>query len=210
MDVHPPHNPIHSVKEFMIHLLAITIGLLIALGLESSVEWLHHRHMARDAREDIFEEIRANRQDVARQLRALPAEQKRLEEMVSWLDDAQKGRARKPLGDFMWTSVLLRDSAWNAASSTGAIAFMSYDEVKQYSQLYAVQRLYSSVLARNLNDRHEMNVFMARMDMPVKLSDAEFERGRQILLSEELTIEEFRELDSILYGTYGKSEPQKK
>lgn len=37
MEVHPPHKPIHSVKEFMVHLLAITIGLLIALGLEASV-----------------------------------------------------------------------------------------------------------------------------------------------------------------------------
>jgi hypothetical protein len=34
----------------MVHQQAITIGLLIALGLESSVEWLHHRHLARDAR----------------------------------------------------------------------------------------------------------------------------------------------------------------
>ncbi len=46
MDVHAPHKPIHSIKEFLVHLLAITIGLLIALGLESSVEWVHHRHLA--------------------------------------------------------------------------------------------------------------------------------------------------------------------
>jgi hypothetical protein len=58
MDVHPPHGPIHTVKEFMVHLLAITIGLLIALGLEGSVEWVHHRHLARDARENIFQEKR--------------------------------------------------------------------------------------------------------------------------------------------------------
>lgn len=53
MEVHPPHSPIHSVKEFMVHLLAITIGLLIALGLEASVEWLHHRSLVREARENM-------------------------------------------------------------------------------------------------------------------------------------------------------------
>jgi len=32
-----------SVKEFLIHMLAITIGLLIAVGIEGLVE-LHHEH----------------------------------------------------------------------------------------------------------------------------------------------------------------------
>ena len=40
MEVHPPHSPVRSIKDFMVHLLAITIGLLIALGLEASVEWM--------------------------------------------------------------------------------------------------------------------------------------------------------------------------
>jgi hypothetical protein len=38
VEVYPPYKPIHSVKEFMVHQQAITIGLLIALGLESFVE----------------------------------------------------------------------------------------------------------------------------------------------------------------------------
>ena len=137
MEVHPPHAPIHSIKEFMVHLLAITIGLLIALGLESSVEWVHHRHLARDARENILKEVRANRQMVARQLSVLPAEEKRLDEILSGVDDVQHGRPTKPLADFMWTSILLQDSAWRTASSTGAVAFMSYDEVQRYSALMA-------------------------------------------------------------------------
>ena len=204
MDVHIPHRPIHSFKEFMVHLLAITIGLLIALGLESSVEWLHHRHLARDARENISQEIRANQQDVVRQLNALPAEEKRLDEILSLVDDVQHNRPHKPLGDFMWTGVLLRDSAWNATSSTGAIAFMDYSEVKQYSQLYAVQQLYGSTTERNLLGRHDMNVFLKRMDAPGKLSDAEFESGKRTITSEIMIAREFRELDGFLNGIYTK------
>ena len=33
MEVHAPHSPVRSIKDFMVHLLAITIGLLIAPGL---------------------------------------------------------------------------------------------------------------------------------------------------------------------------------
>jgi hypothetical protein len=60
VEVHPPQSPIHSVKDFMLHLLAITIGLLIALGLEGSVEWMHHRHLVREAKENIAQEIHHN------------------------------------------------------------------------------------------------------------------------------------------------------
>jgi hypothetical protein len=41
MEVHPPHAPLHSWKDFWIHLGTITIGLLIAISLEQSVEALH-------------------------------------------------------------------------------------------------------------------------------------------------------------------------
>jgi len=208
MEVHPPHGPVHSVKEFMVHLLAITIGLLIALGLESSVEWLHHRHMAQDARENIFQEIAANKKDIARQLTALPAEQKRMEEILRWIDDAQKSHSVQPLEDFNWTSVLLRDSAWNATSSTGAIAFLKYDEVKRYSQLYAVQKLYGSVLERNLQERHEMNVFILRIEGGGKLSDAEFENAKNIVQSVKLRLLEFGELDGVLEANYARFLPR--
>ena len=204
MEVHPPHGPIHSIKEFMVHLLAITIGLLIALGLESSVEWVHHRHLARDARENILQEVRANRQMVARQLSVLPAEEKRLDEILSGVDDVQHGRPTNPLGDFMWTSILLQDSAWRTASSTGAVAFMSYDEVQRYSVLYGVQQLNGSILDRNLADRHEMDVFIDRMQSPGKLSDAEFESGKRSILSAKFRELEFNEIDTALNASYTK------
>ena len=204
MDVHAPHKPIHSIKEFLVHLLAITIGLLIALGLESTAEWVHHRHLARDARENIFQEFRANQKDVLRQLKALPAEEKHLDELLALVDDAQHGRPHKPYEDFMWTGVLIRDSAWNAASSTGAIAFMNYDEVKRYSQIYDLQKLYISLMDRNLQDRHQMNVFFARMSASGKLSDAEFENGKRIILSEKLEIQEYQEIDNYLNDGYSR------
>jgi len=204
MEVHPPHGPIHSIKEFMVHLLAITIGLLIALGLESSVEWVHHRHLARDARENILQEVRANQQMVARQLSVLPAEEKRLDEILRGVDDVQHGRPTKQLGDFMWTSILLQDSAWRTASSTGAVAFMSYDEVQRYSVLYGVQQLNGSILDRNLADRHEMDVFIDRMQSPGKLSDAEFESGKRSILSAKFRELEFNEIDTALNASYTK------
>ena len=33
MDIHPPEGPVHSFKDFLFHLLTVTIGILIALSL---------------------------------------------------------------------------------------------------------------------------------------------------------------------------------
>ena len=45
IEVHPPDEKIHGVRDFLLHLFTITIGLLIALGLEAGVERLHHHHL---------------------------------------------------------------------------------------------------------------------------------------------------------------------
>ena len=61
LDVHAPHQTVHTWKDFRIHIAAITIGLLMALGLESTVEWLHHRHQAQQALELLRQELDQNR-----------------------------------------------------------------------------------------------------------------------------------------------------
>ena len=178
MDVHPPHKPIHSVKEFLVHLLAITIGLLIALGLEASVEWVHHRHQAQDARENILQEIRDNQKDVVEYLNTLPAQEKALEDNLGVVNDLQHGRPHKPLEVFSWSNMRFQDSAWNAASSSGAIGFMGYDEVKRYERLYNSQKIIGSFMERHLDDRIEVRIFLNHIQSKDKLSDAELENGK--------------------------------
>jgi len=61
MEVHPPEHPIHTWREFFIHMGTITLGLLIAIGLEQSVEWMHRRHERHQLHQDLIEETEANR-----------------------------------------------------------------------------------------------------------------------------------------------------
>ena len=50
LDVHMPHAT-HTWRDFWIHLGTITLGLLIAIGLEQSVEWMHRIHDQHQIRE---------------------------------------------------------------------------------------------------------------------------------------------------------------
>lgn len=60
LDVHPPEHAAHSWRDFAIHIATIVIGLLIAVGLEQSVEFFHHRHQRHQMLEDIREEGESN------------------------------------------------------------------------------------------------------------------------------------------------------
>jgi hypothetical protein len=60
LDVHPPHEPINTWKGFALHIATIVIGLLIAVGLEQTVEYFHHRHDVREAREALAAEHEEN------------------------------------------------------------------------------------------------------------------------------------------------------
>ena len=52
LDVHTPHETTRTWKDFFIHVAIITIGLLIAIGLEQTVEYFHHRRQAAEMAEN--------------------------------------------------------------------------------------------------------------------------------------------------------------
>lgn len=64
MEIHAPEGPVTSLKEFLVHIGIVTIGILIALSLEGLLEWHHHRELVEEARANIASEIRDNRKDL--------------------------------------------------------------------------------------------------------------------------------------------------
>jgi hypothetical protein len=53
LDIHPAHHAASTWRDFFIHIATIVIGLLIAVGLEQTVEYFHHRHLGREAHEQL-------------------------------------------------------------------------------------------------------------------------------------------------------------
>lgn len=58
LEVHAPHESIHTWKDFAIHIATIVIGLLIAVGLEQTVEYFHHQHQAAEFEEHLRADLR--------------------------------------------------------------------------------------------------------------------------------------------------------
>jgi hypothetical protein len=68
LDVHPPHHAASTWRDFFIHIATIVLGLLIAISLEQTVEFFHHRHQRHQLQEDLHNEAEQNLQVIDRDL----------------------------------------------------------------------------------------------------------------------------------------------
>ena len=142
LDVHPPHAPTHTWRDFLIHIATIVIGLLIAVGLEQTVEAIHHRIEVTEARKALQAEfddnlliyrvnfagtrfIRQEMQDnllillFLRQHPGTPEE--KLPGTLSWIERAEYAN----------------DAAWKTAQQSSVTAHMPRSEVASLNRAYS-------------------------------------------------------------------------
>jgi hypothetical protein len=153
IDVHPPEHGIHGSRDFLIHLLTITVGLLIALGLEASVEALHHRQERKEAEAMIRREIADNGDMIEQGMPQFKTELAGMTTVVQTLEDLSQGRpGTLHEADFVFHQAPLRDSAWRTAASTGVLSYMDHSQVEKFSDAYKEQDQLEGVEVATLDD----------------------------------------------------------
>ncbi|HEX3949783.1 MAG TPA: hypothetical protein VHW95_08040 [Steroidobacteraceae bacterium] len=140
MDVHPTHHAPLSWRDFFLQLLMITIGLFIALTLQAGVESLHHRHLVRDARENLSREIESNHKRYTENVQALDKNRRQLAQNIDQLRDLRSG---KPIDEsalhWGWDWNSYSEASWKTARDTGAVTYMNSDLVNAYTEVYTQQ-----------------------------------------------------------------------
>ncbi len=136
LDVHPPHKAIHGTGEFLLHLFTITIGLLIAVGIEGAVERHHHTDLAKEAQEVLNGEIRKNEASVTDALNGIARERRQMQSNLDSIARVQSDPKADANIDVSYSSVGLEETAWHTAQATDAIAYMPYDKAEKYSSIY--------------------------------------------------------------------------
>jgi len=61
IEVHAPHDPVHSWTGAFIHIAIIVVGLLIAVGLDETVEYFHHLHQRHELETALRAETERNK-----------------------------------------------------------------------------------------------------------------------------------------------------
>ena len=168
MEVHPPHHPIMSWKEFGIHLVAITIGLLIAVGIEGLVERHREHVLVREAHETLHAEIEYNSKKMEDAVAEIGLERSAMETNIKALtrvlENPKDNDAQNSSVSADYSIVGLHDTAWKTAQATNALAYMPYEEAQRYADIYGSQQAFIEAQELIREDDAQLAGVFARTD----------------------------------------------
>jgi len=131
LDVHPPHEAAHTWKDFFIHIATIVVGLLIAVGLEQTVEFLHRRHERADLLAQLNAEHARNLKDAtdsAENYRQLLLWNKRRLTYLRSIADGHPSAPPPPLSELS-TANLPVNAVWHAIQTSGQAAVLPEEAI---------------------------------------------------------------------------------
>lgn len=205
LDVHPPEHAPHGLRDFFLHIFTITVGLLIALGLESLVEWRHHVHLGHQAAETMRRELEANRKDLSQTLGNVPAEQRNLKNLLEFSRQKEKGTPTDlhslRMGMIIAT---LHDASWQTASATGALSYLPYEEAERFAAAYTLQKQFLDLQNSAMQPAIALESLLGTDD-PNKMGPTEakgFSAGVRTMMA---SIETEREIGTALNDAYGEA-----
>lgn len=179
MEIDLPREPIHSVKDFFIHISTITVGILIALGLEQGIVAYHHRQLANEARANIVNELRDNKRELDGELKGaakLNQQYRQALDMIGqFIIHKPPQKASMTLG---YQTAELSSTSWSTAQSTGALSFMGYQEVKSFSGAYILQEEVQHQ-QEQLFQTYELALSGVANGGPGNMSAQELQNGKQ-------------------------------
>ncbi len=183
MEIHAPEGHVQSFREVAIHLAIVTAGILIALGLEQSVEWYHHRELAAEARANILSEIRDNRKELDSLLGKTPDSRRNHLTAVRVID---RYLAHGSIADNKMNLAVgiaeIRDTAWATAQTVGALNYMPYGEVQKFASAYRLQQQFLRLQDRAVDAVVTSVAVFSEGQGPDKLSHADLVRERERIL----------------------------
>jgi hypothetical protein len=142
--------PIRSVRDFLLQLVTITAGVLIALLLEGMVGWNNNRVLVNEARATLRREISDNKNALDRHIEAIGKRFDDLENTLKWVTERMQTGKSDLKVSVGFSASPLGTAAWETAARTGAIAHMDYTEIQGYAGLYSVQAVFMAQQLRTL------------------------------------------------------------
>lgn len=188
----PAGHPTGRTRYVLTELLIVTVGVLIALSVDSLRQWREHVALVDEARRNIAQEIRDNQQSLDRVLVEVETRRKQLDDAVTLADDVLAKRPSKIHNmEIGWAVQDISDANWKSAERTGALAYMEYAEVQRYSRLYDLQALFADQQRRRV-ERVALVLSAITTDDPAKASarDMETFRDRVLALRADLIVVE--------------------
>jgi hypothetical protein len=169
LEPHAPHETIQTWRGFFIHIATIVVGLIIAVGLEQTVEYFHHRHQRSYLEEQMREVLEDDTKLIANDTIALKAFRAYLVELqlaVNARRHALLTPAAPPANDPRSGINLGLPSLapYEAAKDNGTIALLANQRIRLFNRIALQRSLVLTVGNQWLDDLAAMNAFKKRLD----------------------------------------------
>ncbi|HEX3968656.1 MAG TPA: hypothetical protein VHW70_11870 [Edaphobacter sp.] len=176
LDVHPAHHAATTWRDFFVHIATIVLGLIIAIGLEQTVEFFHHGDQRDHLQMDLHNEAAQNLQIIARDLR--------MQDLEPWFDQAmreatpagQPGKLRLTLaappclpGSVGTAAVRYfapSQAVWATAKEAGLVPLLPVDQARMQARLAHNYELLGAARDRVANGCNAISAMRKRFAQP--------------------------------------------
>lgn len=139
LDVHSPHGSTHTWRDFFIHIATICVGLLIAIGLEQTVEFFHHRHQLHQLEADLHDEGVRNLHITLDNIKV--CEERQQADALQYAEFLQAARDHRTPAVIHMPYVNYNRPAyavWTVAQENGTAGLLPREDAQRYTRLYGV------------------------------------------------------------------------
>ena len=195
----------YSTPDYAFQFITVTAGVLIALMIDGLVDWNNNRHLVAEAHAAIRREIADNLKELEGLPKVVEASNADVENALKFATEMlSSGKTDVHTLNLGFNLATLNQSSWQSAERTGALAHMTYDEVKGYSQLYSFQELFVAQQKKSV-DLVTAGIALTANADPTKASKEDLARFRQELLSLRATIFLVEQMGAQLTEAYKKA-----
>ncbi len=130
IDVHPAPHAAHSWRDFFIHIATIALGLLLAIGLEQTVELIHRDHQRHRLEDTLHDESLLNRRIVSYDRDSVDEVRRSIR--LNMANLGRDGKAFIPVPPTHDTFLPFIDTGWVVARGNGLIALLPDQLAESY------------------------------------------------------------------------------
>jgi len=188
MDIHAPMGKVESLKEFATHILIVTIGILIAFGLEGARESWREHVAVNEVRESLRAELTDDQSQLGKDLRQVRECNAQLDKMIAEMPGLAKRPAElnRRVGELGPGFYSFNTTAWESALSSNTLNFMERKErdrwVSAYGGIETYQKMSMTAALTSFND--VATYFPSHRSYAAVTEEAEAERKLRALKNE--------------------------
>lgn len=200
----------YTFADYGFQFITVTAGVLIALLIDGLVDWNSNRELVAAAHASIAREVADNLKEIEGLPQSIESANGDIDNCLKFANELlAKGKTDVQSLQLNFNLATLNSSSWLTADRTGALAHMSYGQVKEYAELYKLQELFDTVQRRAVDLVADSIALVSSGSDPTKASQQDLMRFRDQLTRYRASLFITQDLGQTLTKAYREFQPVK-